>query len=618
MSRRLAFQTQLASIMEVLANAAVAEICKLVDDDYAVVSLQMSQCQRENKALKRKLHLLELKMARGNAERRLRESAMNISRSRVQINTTGGVFERRMDVALWSGRVAAVDASSEPIHFDSVQSKSPDVELVEPEPVLVKEERVEPNMSRVEEREENVPLIRDDGVLECVPCGPVRPSVDQQDNKSTSCQTWSQTQSSRTRHASSSRGVEKEEEPDVVLVKVEEVEPVTGTQNHTGLSIQEGLVESSTDDCRAVLPFDEIPETSTNRLSDLQESGRGFSESAAPQPTPVISQEPSSMMAVQLRVPDTNTPANPKTQQQQRSSNNNPLSSEYSLFELETFFTRWAPDSDAAGSGPSCPFTTDDPAENDQDDVIIEGQSFSSVQIQPSVSQGLSAEPSVSIPLRMQAPASQPSWSRKPVMIRSAQAQLLQQHPDSNRVSQQQHSIPSAQTALSSTTAAVSHTHSGHKTTTSGISSNSRTMSSRSVRGSTAALASIEVAIAAQHRANLLARHNKSQAASMVPSERRRKSYVCRACGKAFSGLSNLEAHERVHTGEKPFHCDTCGKRFSEAGNLKKHQRVHTGEKPFSCEKCGKRFAWICNLRTHQQSATGCGPQASGGLGLGC
>ncbi|KAF3851846.1 hypothetical protein F7725_005201 [Dissostichus mawsoni] len=50
---RLAFQTQLASIMEVLANAAVAEICKLVDDDYAVVSLQMSQCQRENKGLKR-------------------------------------------------------------------------------------------------------------------------------------------------------------------------------------------------------------------------------------------------------------------------------------------------------------------------------------------------------------------------------------------------------------------------------------------------------------------------------------------------------------------------------------------------------------------------------------
>ncbi|XP_049428890.1 myoneurin [Epinephelus fuscoguttatus] len=652
MSSRLAFQTQLASIMEVLANAAVAEICKLVDDDYAVVSLQMSQCQRENKALKRKLHLLELKMARGNAERRLRESAMNSSRSRVQINTsdrlrdcspsTGGVFERRMDVALWSSRAAAGEGNSEQIHSDSIQSKSPDVELVEPEAVLVKQEKVEANMSQ--ETEEDVPLIGDDGVVECVPRGPAgqRPTIEQQDTQSTTSQSRSQIQSSRTRRTgssssnSSSRGVEKEEEPDVVLVKVEEVEPATGTQSQTGLSIQEGLVESSTDDYRAVLPFDEITQTSTNQLSDLQESGRGFSESAAPQSTPVISLDPSSVVAVQLRLPDTNTPANPKTQQQQRSSTNNPLNSEYSLFELETFFNRWAPDNESvsARGGPSCPFTTDDSAECDQDGVIIVeteaqpqpvlqapqgsvssavrmsgGQSCSSIQIQPSVSQALSAEPSGSMPLRMQAPFSHPPWSRKPVMIRNAQAQLLQQH----------HSIPSVQTStLSSTTAAVSNTHSGDKTTLSSISSTSRTMSSTvtpSVRGSTAAFRS--VALAAQHRASLQARHNESQATSIIPSERRRKSYICRTCGKAFSGLSNLESHERVHTGEKPFRCDTCGKRFSEAGNLKKHQRVHTGEKPFSCDQCGKRFAWICNLRTHQQSATGCGPQARGGLGLG-
>ncbi|XP_029289004.1 fez family zinc finger protein erm [Cottoperca gobio] len=631
MSSRLAFQTQLASIMEVLANAAVAEICKLVDDDYAVVSLQMSQCQRENKGLKRKLHLLELKMARGNAERRLRESAMNSSRSRVQINTsdrlrdcspsTGGVFDRRMDVALWSARAAAWEASSRPIHSEPIQSKSPDVE---PEAMLVKEEKVEANVSRVEEIEEDVPLIGDDGVVECGPAG-------QHDTQSSSRQ--SQIQSSRTRHPGSSRGVEEEVEPDVVLVKVEDVEPVTGT----GLSIQEGLVESSTDDYRAILPFDEITQT-TNQLSELQDSGQGFSESAAPQLTP----DPSSVDAVQLRVPDTKSPANPKTQQQQRSSNKNPLSSEYSMFELETFFTRWAPDNDSvsACSGSSCLFTTDDSAECDKDGVIIVetetqhppvppqgsvslavkmsgGQSFSSVQIQPSVSQASSAETSVSLPLRMKAPFSQPPWSRKSVMRRSAQSQLLQRHRDSNRISQQQHIIPSAQTTLSLTTAAVSNTHSGDNTNISCISSTSRTMSSTvtpSIRGSTAALASFEVAIAAQHRASLLAHHNKSQAASIVPIDCRKKSYICRACGKAFSGLSNLEAHERVHTGEKPFCCDTCGKRFSEAGNLKKHQRVHTGEKPFSCGQCGNRFAWICNLRTHQQSATGCGPQARGGL----
>ncbi|CDQ57681.1 unnamed protein product [Oncorhynchus mykiss] len=50
--------------MEVLANAAVAEICKLVDDDYAVFRLEITQSQKENRSLRRKLQLLELKMAR--------------------------------------------------------------------------------------------------------------------------------------------------------------------------------------------------------------------------------------------------------------------------------------------------------------------------------------------------------------------------------------------------------------------------------------------------------------------------------------------------------------------------------------------------------------------------
>lgn len=39
-----------------------------------------------------------------------------------------------------------------------------------------------------------------------------------------------------------------------------------------------GLVESSTDDYRGVLPFDETTQNSTHQLSELQESGRGFSE----------------------------------------------------------------------------------------------------------------------------------------------------------------------------------------------------------------------------------------------------------------------------------------------------------------------------------------------------
>jgi hypothetical protein len=64
MANCVVFHTQIASSMEVLANAAVAEICKLVDDDYAVFRLEITQRQKENRALRRKLQLLELKVSR--------------------------------------------------------------------------------------------------------------------------------------------------------------------------------------------------------------------------------------------------------------------------------------------------------------------------------------------------------------------------------------------------------------------------------------------------------------------------------------------------------------------------------------------------------------------------
>ncbi|XP_064782416.1 uncharacterized protein LOC135506913 isoform X2 [Oncorhynchus masou masou] len=80
MDNRMVFHTQIASVMEVLANAAVAELCKLVDDDYAVFRLEITQSQKENRVLRRKL--LELKVARERAERTTRERVLA---SRVKI-----------------------------------------------------------------------------------------------------------------------------------------------------------------------------------------------------------------------------------------------------------------------------------------------------------------------------------------------------------------------------------------------------------------------------------------------------------------------------------------------------------------------------------------------------
>ncbi|XP_064860091.1 zinc finger and BTB domain-containing protein 18-like isoform X1 [Oncorhynchus nerka] len=83
MANGVVFHTQIASIMEVLANAAVAEICKLVDDDYAVFRLEITQSQKENRALRRKL--LELKVARERTERTTRERVLASRPSSVKI-----------------------------------------------------------------------------------------------------------------------------------------------------------------------------------------------------------------------------------------------------------------------------------------------------------------------------------------------------------------------------------------------------------------------------------------------------------------------------------------------------------------------------------------------------
>lgn len=69
MSPTASFHSQLASIMEVLANTAVAEICELVDSGYAVLQLEISRSRKENEVLRRKLRLLELRAARTSALR---------------------------------------------------------------------------------------------------------------------------------------------------------------------------------------------------------------------------------------------------------------------------------------------------------------------------------------------------------------------------------------------------------------------------------------------------------------------------------------------------------------------------------------------------------------------
>ncbi|XP_036790348.1 uncharacterized protein LOC110534616 isoform X13 [Oncorhynchus mykiss] len=611
----MVFHTQIASIMEVLANAAVAEICKVVDDDYAVFRLEITQSQKENRALRRKLQLLELKVSRERglaspSSVKILDRYRGVERGEGHLTAGHRSFVKLTGHNTWrEDQPITVDEGSGTSTQQVIVIESADAEAAGPG---VKQERSEgeedPRHSRdiqtgaagkhlvaTEDlattaapqawtqrsitEEEEVLLVKEEGLG-----NPERTMV-MEDNQTTPPPepTEEPTERHRTTHSLTESVDMEDGKPDLLIVKVETIEDEPESIDLlSGLKMGEQVdwLEPNKGDWAAILDSqpgaakgsgdhiteqDEIVESAFHEdqlMSDVAD-GRGWTSAAAGhKPWPrirTLDQEPLLFLPESQLGPNREGERLHHTEHNQWTGGlNNPSPGGHQRGRDSSLqprpFSSQSQCRDGAGPGAD----RDRPScSYDTNTTVSMMKRSSHPGLQPSQSVvGDAPCGSLSGSLSSESRLMPGDWVHRKSGSGSSLPQLPHGYPtNTDRVRMDVHH----EKYLSYNTA---HNPNNTQTMARGQGGSSKTNHLRVV-----APASTSSGVIGSQRVRPSIRTDAD------------KPYACLTCGKRFAEANYVKKHQTVHTKERPFKCKLCYKSFSFQNNLIRHRSVHNGKK---------------------------------------
>ncbi|XP_064782734.1 zinc finger protein rotund-like isoform X5 [Oncorhynchus masou masou] len=597
------FQAQIASIMEVLANAAVAEICKVVDDGYAVVHLKMSQSHKENEFLRRKMKLMELQITRFRADRTKSSEGSVHNRfhgirllnrhNHRETATTGPTWQSRNRLSNRSFGNSSIQRDRQPIdvdqedvspskHMDATSVESPETEEGEPDLLIIKVEgEADDHHSRSS-----------------------HPARTVEGSRALTTQLAAATTEDPAIQSSGPRG-----NNNFNNTAMEAKSTVEGERDLQPWKKEEGLREMPGTDSGHRMTDPNTPTSLHTDQTELTEQLRTKHSIVTVNRSDTVFKsdpEPESLSQVlQLTGPG-------PVAKQQRSLNHErttdlPVNS-HKRRGSETANDRLSCSSYAAEtvSGSPSPLTKLNP-------IPPLSQMVRSEHEYPQVDSEVMSEVIVIDPLPVDDGDGTPSsWRQGDIMEHGhhqgghseADAMLLGGHSSNTY---HHHPHPGVQPAARQNSP-DNHFYTigmnGAFNNRLGTFQNPATTATPYATGTEELQYPTWVDFPGSapdtHLGDVTGTHQDRGS-----REEGARSYRCTFCDREYPHLCQLKMHQRVHTGEKPYECSLCAKQFSQLCSLKRHQRVHTGEKPFRCAQCGKQFSHSSNLKVHQSVHTG-------------